>query len=83
VNTKIFSMITIGTAIEENELSKTAIGLAIEVHKALGPGLLENSYQQCLSYKLKKAGLVVEARNLCPWPSRKSGWKVVIELSCL
>jgi len=31
-----------------NELSKTIIGCAIEVHKQLGPGLLESAYQECL-----------------------------------
>jgi GxxExxY protein len=33
------------------------IGCAIEVHKALGPGLLESAYEECLSYDLVKAGL--------------------------
>jgi len=32
----------------ENELSKKIIGCAIEVHKQLGPGLLESAYQECL-----------------------------------
>ena len=34
-------------------LSKQVIGLAIEVHKNLGPGLLESVYEQCLSYELQ------------------------------
>jgi GxxExxY protein len=33
-------------------LSKTVIGCAIEVHRNLGPGLLENTYEQCLAYEL-------------------------------
>lgn len=33
---------------ELNELSKTIIGFAIKVHRALGPGLLESSYKECL-----------------------------------
>lgn len=37
----------------ENEISKIIIGLAIEVHKGLGPGLLENAYKECLFYKIK------------------------------
>lgn len=41
----------------ENEISNIVIGSAIAIHKALGPGLLENTYQQCLFYKLKKEGL--------------------------
>jgi GxxExxY protein len=43
----------------ENEIATKVIGCAIEVHRALGPGLLENTYQQCLFYKLKKEGLHV------------------------
>ncbi len=44
----------------ENELSKKIIGFAIEVHKQLGPGLLESAYQECLYYELKQAGLNVK-----------------------
>ena len=43
----------------ENELSNKIIGLAIEVHQSLGPGLLESAYKECLYYKLKKEGLSV------------------------
>ena len=50
----------------ENEISNKIIGLAIEVHKALGPGLLESAYQECLFYKLKKSGLVVEKEKPMP-----------------
>jgi len=35
-----------------SELSKQVIGAAIEVHKTLGPGLLESTYQQCLAHEL-------------------------------
>jgi GxxExxY protein len=41
----------------ENELSNIIIGCAIEVHKQLGPGLLESAYQECLFYELKNRGL--------------------------
>ena len=44
----------------ENEISKKVIGIAIEVHKALGPGLLESAYKECLFYKIKLIGLSVE-----------------------
>lgn len=37
---------------EFDELSNKVIGLALEVHKQLGPGLLENTYKQCLAYEL-------------------------------
>ncbi|UWY29230.1 GxxExxY protein [Flavobacterium sp. TR2] len=44
----------------ENKISNIVIGLAIEIHKKLGPGLLENVYKECLFYKIKQRGLVVE-----------------------
>jgi len=50
----------------ENELSSLIIGVAIEVHKALGPGLLESAYKECMYYKLKEMGLVVEKEKLMP-----------------
>jgi len=43
----------------ENELSNIIIGCAIDVHKQLGPGLLESAYQECLLYELRQAGLEV------------------------
>jgi GxxExxY protein len=42
---------------EFDELSGKVIGSAIEVHKNLGPGLLESTYERCLSYELTAAGL--------------------------
>jgi GxxExxY protein len=39
------------------DLTEKIIGLAIEVHKELGTGLLENTYKQCLAYELKKADI--------------------------
>lgn len=45
---------------EINELSNLIIGAAIKVHTALGPGLLESAYQECLAYELKELGLKVE-----------------------
>jgi GxxExxY protein len=40
----------------ENELSRIIIGKAIEVHRSLGPGLLESAYRECLHYEIKKSG---------------------------
>jgi GxxExxY protein len=45
---------------DENELSNRVIGAAIEVHKALGPGLLESAYQQCLVRELVLNSIGVE-----------------------
>jgi GxxExxY protein len=50
----------------ENEISTIIIGLAIEVHRALGPGLLENAYQECLFYKITQRGLLVEKEKAMP-----------------
>ena len=46
-----------------NELTHAIIGAAIEVHKRLGPGLLESAYRACLAYELRKRGFdVVEEK---------------------
>ena len=50
----------------EDELSNIVIGLAIKVHKNLGPGLLESSYKECLYYEINKAGLQVEKEKPMP-----------------
>jgi len=43
-----------GVIMNENELSYEIIGSAIEVHKNIGPGLLESAYEECLCYELRK-----------------------------
>ena len=50
----------------ENELSNIVIGLAIKVHKNLGPGLLESAYEESLNYELIKDGLYVEKQKPMP-----------------
>lgn len=45
---------------EINDLSYKVIGLAIDVHRELGPGLLESAYKECLYYEIKNTGLNVE-----------------------
>lgn len=50
----------------ENELANKVIGLAINVHSALGPGLLEGAYQECLFYKIAQDGLSVEKEKPMP-----------------
>lgn len=47
-------------------LSNRAIGAAIEVHRLLGPGLLESAYQRCLTHELQKAGIYVEVEKPMP-----------------
>ena len=51
---------------EFDELSNKVIGCALEVHKALGPGLMESVYEKCLSYELAKAGLKYETQKAMP-----------------
>lgn len=45
---------------ELEQIVRTILGCALNVHKALGPGLLESSYQQCLYYELVQSGLLVQ-----------------------
>lgn len=49
-----------------NELSGKVIGLCIEIHRELGPGLLENAYEECLAYELSKTGLRFERQRALP-----------------
>lgn len=49
-----------------NEISSQVIGAAIEVHKNLGQGLLESSYEACLLYELKERGLEVKSQVILP-----------------
>lgn len=51
---------------EIDKLTERVIGLAIEVHRHLGPGLLESAYQECLFYELNKANLKVEREKKLP-----------------
>ena len=51
---------------EITQLSYTIVGCAINVHKMLGPGLLESVYEKCLKYELEKAGLNVENQLIVP-----------------
>ena len=46
-----------------NQLSSKIIGAAIEVHKTLGPGLLESAYEECLCHELSIQGLLFEKQK--------------------
>lgn len=50
----------------EEEILNKIIGQAIEVHRILGPGLLESSYKECLYYRLRKIGLEREKEKAMP-----------------
>ena len=49
-----------------NELTGAIIGLAIDIHRTLGPGLLESAYQACLSYELLSSGRRFERQKALP-----------------
>jgi GxxExxY protein len=51
---------------DENQLATEIIGAAIEVHRHLGPGLLEAVYRDCLVYELKDRGITVERERTIP-----------------
>ncbi|NOX19510.1 MAG: GxxExxY protein [Chlorobi bacterium] len=51
----------------ENEISHKIIGIAIELHKKLGPGLLESAYENALAYDLRESGLEVKQQVSMPF----------------
>ncbi|MFA5874546.1 MAG: GxxExxY protein [Anaerolineales bacterium] len=51
---------------ELNKITEAIIGAAIDVHRALGPGLLESAYQACLAYELIERGRKVEQQKPLP-----------------
>ena len=57
-----------------NKLTEEIIGKSIEVHRELGPGLLESAYETCLVYELRNAGLKVETQK--PLPLIYKGMKI-------
>jgi|SRR6185436_12755963 len=50
----------------ENEITEIIIGCAINVHKSIGPGLLESAYEACLQYELLKTVLNIERQKPLP-----------------
>ncbi len=50
----------------ENELAKVVFECGLKIHKAIGPGLLENAYEECLFYELVNNGLFVERQKELP-----------------
>jgi GxxExxY protein len=51
---------------ELNEITQKIIGCAIDVHKSLGPGLLESAYEECLAYELTNKGLNIKRQLPTP-----------------
>jgi GxxExxY protein len=52
--------------VDENEVGKRVIGGALNVHKVLGPGLLESVYETCLAHELGKGRLSVDRQRMLP-----------------
>jgi GxxExxY protein len=52
--------------VAENEITEKVIGAAIEVHRLLGPGLLESAYEECLCYELSRLGLPFQRQVQVP-----------------
>jgi GxxExxY protein len=50
----------------ENQITEIVIGCAIKVHRALGPGLLESAYEECMDYELRKTVLETERQKPLP-----------------
>jgi GxxExxY protein len=67
----------------ENELSGRIIGLAIEVHNSLGPGLLESAYKECMFYKIAKSQLWVEKEKPHAVNFRRSEIGLWLPWTCL
>jgi len=59
--------------LNHNQISSTIIGIAIDVHQRLGPGLLESVYRQVLAYELRKQGINVVEEQPIPvyWDDQK------------
>lgn len=57
----------------ENEISKIIVDTCFQIHKQLGPGLLESVYEEILYYELTKLGLNIERQKAIPvyWDSKK------------
>ena len=53
-------------AAENDPLTERIIGFAIEIHRQLGPGLLESAYEECLSFELQQAGMAFQRQASVP-----------------
>lgn len=61
-----FPILFEGILMQREETSSKVIGAAIEVHREIGPGLLENTYQRSLEIELRERGLAFQAQLLLP-----------------
>jgi GxxExxY protein len=80
---------------EFDELSRSVIGCAIEVHRMLGPGLLESTYRQCLAYELSDAQIPFQMEVALPVRYKDAlldcgyridllvGGELIVEIKCV
>ena len=66
-----------------NVLTREIIGCAIEVHRNLGPGLLESAYEECLVYELEKKMFSVKRQQPTPVVYKEKSLNAVTELISL
>lgn len=59
-------VVVMPTAGQLNAVTEQVIGAAMEVHRAIGPGLLESAYEACLVYELRERGFCVEEQKPLP-----------------
>ncbi len=64
----------------ENELSYKIIGVAIELHRSLGPGLLESVYETALAHDLAEIGLDIKRQAALPFVYKEIEMGVGLEL---
>lgn len=67
---------------DENDCSRRIIGAAIEVHRALGPGMLESVYQHALSHELRLQGMRVDTEVQASVPTRTYRFRARFDLIC-
>ncbi|MCO6494390.1 MAG: GxxExxY protein [Bacteroidetes bacterium] len=67
----------------ENEISNKIIGVAIDLHKAVGPGLLESAYENALAYDLREAGLIVAQQVSLPFVYKEVSLEVGYRIDLL
>jgi GxxExxY protein len=78
-----------------NQVSNIVIGAAIEVHRCLGPGLLESAYQQCLTWELQQKNVIVAQQRVVSLKYKEllveNGYRIdmlvenemIVELKCV
>lgn len=67
----------------ENEISYRIIGCAMELHRKVGPGLLESAYENALAYELKSSGLTVQQQLAMPFVYKDIKMKVGYRIDLL